>query len=291
MGVLNGSGKMDKGAKLDLIRSIRRKGVEERAASIIFPDPELSEIATVDAVEAHLVTMVVEDFEDENPKYTRSYRIHNGELNAEIRGDWKRCITEEEVSKVLEAAHDNRGHYGSATTIKRLKDYYWPRISKDTVDFILGCMSCAKHGTARRSQTQSSAKVGAPLVMLGMDFVGPLPEVDLSLEETLRVCYPQLNKYVVNIKSGEPPPYWRFSEKDKFIHIFVVIDYFSRFVRVFPCSTPDQAEAIRCLIWMFNIFGTPISIYADIGSHFTGRSMWQFLKDHKVVFTPAPSGA
>lgn len=65
--------------------------------------------------------------------------------------------------------------------------------------------------------------------MLGMDFIGPLPETDLSLEETLRVCYPQLNKYEVNIKSGEPPPYWGFSGKGKFTHIFVV-DYFSRFV-------------------------------------------------------------
>ncbi|KAI6249705.1 hypothetical protein HI914_02153 [Erysiphe necator] len=215
MGALNRSGKMGKGE------------VEERAASIIFPDPEFSEIATVDAVEVHLVAMAVEDFEDENPKYTRSYRIYNGELYAEIRGNWKRCITEEEVSKVLEAAHDNGGHYGSAMTTKRLKDYYWPRISKDIVHYILGCMS---------------SKVDAPLVMLGMDFIGPLPETDLSLEETLRVCYPQLNKYEVNIKSGEPPPYWGFSGK------------------AFPCSTPDQAEAIRCLIWMFNIFGTPISI-------------------------------
>lgn len=35
---------------------------------------------------------------------------------------------------------------------------------------------------------------------------------------------------------------------------------------------------------LFTSFGTPISIYA-------GRSMTQFLKDQKVVFTPAPSGA
>ena len=53
----------------------------------------------------------------------------------------------------------------------------------------------------------------------------------------------------------------------------------------------DQAEVIRCLIWLFNIFGPPISIYADIGFHFTGRSMKQFLKDHKVMFTPARSVA
>ncbi|RKF61916.1 putative eka-like protein, partial [Erysiphe neolycopersici] len=71
----------------------------------------------------------------------------------------------------------------------------------------------------------------------------------------------------------------------------MLVDYFSRFVWAFPCSTPDQAEAIRCLIWLFSIFGTPISIYADIGTHFTGGSMARFLQDHKVLFTPAPSGA
>ncbi|KAI1001566.1 hypothetical protein K3495_g6635 [Podosphaera aphanis] len=163
------------------------------------------------------------------------------------------------------------------------------RVSKRV--YILGCMSCTKHGTARRSQTQSSAKVDAPLVMIGMEFIRPLPEGDLSVEETIKVCYPQLNKYEVNGKSGDQPPYWGFSGKEKFTHIFVVVDYFSQFMWAFPYSTPDQAEAIRCLIWLFNIFEPPISIYADIGSHFTGRSMKQFLKDHKVVFTPAPLGA
>lgn len=35
----------------------------------------------------------------------------------------------------------------------------------------------------------------------------------------------------------------------------------------------------------------PVSIYADIGTHFTGRSMMRFLQDYKVLFIPAPSGA
>lgn len=163
------------GVKVDLERWERRlfrfdsetaMEVEDRAASTTFPDPKLPGNSTVDAVEAHLVAMALEEFEDENPKYIQSawykdiynfqrtnklprnltqdewkrflnqarrYRIYDRELYVEIRGNWKRCITEEEVSQVLEAAHDNGGHYGSAMTMKRLKDYYWPKVSKDTV--------------------------------------------------------------------------------------------------------------------------------------------------------------
>lgn len=57
----------------------------------------------------------------------------------------------------------------------------------------------------------------------------------------------------------------------------MVIDYFSRFVWAFPDSAANQAEAIRCLIWFFEIWGPPVAIYADIGSHFSGATMQKFL--------------
>ncbi|KAI0992831.1 hypothetical protein K3495_g15353 [Podosphaera aphanis] len=127
--------------------------------------------------------------------------------------------------------------------------------------------------------------------MFGMDFIGPLPEANLNLEDTIKACYPQLNKFDVQFDSNEQPLNWGYSGKSKFSHIFMVVDYFSRFVWAFSCSTPDQAEAIRCLSWLFSIFGSPISIYADIGSHFVGRSMANYLQEQNVVFIPAPSGA
>lgn len=71
----------------------------------------------------------------------------------------------------------------------------------------------------------------------------------------------------------------------------MVIDYFSRFFLAFPCAAPDQSEAIRCLIWLFGLFGCPIAIYVDIGTHFTGSKMARFLKIQGVLYIPAPSAA
>ncbi|KAI1008127.1 hypothetical protein K3495_g117 [Podosphaera aphanis] len=313
-----------RGGYQGLIKKHHAMEVCQRAATVISNVSELIAAPSADSVEDYLIAMTVEDFVDENKKYAdsnwfkeiynyqrtntspqnlsplekkrfidqaRKYQIVKGELFIINRGIWKRCVPEVEVSYVLEQAHDIGGHYPASMTMKRLKDYYWPNMSKDTFDYILGCMSCPKHGAARRSQTQSPATVDAPFVMFGMDFIGPLPEANLNLEDTIKACYPQLNKFDVHFDSNEQPLSWGFSGKSKLPHMFMVVDYFSRFVWAFSCSTPDQAEAIRCLSWLFSIFGSPISIYAGIGSHFVGRSMANYLQEQNDVFIPAPSGA
>ncbi|KAI0996145.1 hypothetical protein K3495_g12036 [Podosphaera aphanis] len=216
----------------------------QRAATVFSDVSKLIAAPLADSVEGHLIAMTVKDFVDENKKYAdsnwfkdiynyqitntslqnlsqnerkrfidqaRKFQIVKGELFIINKGIWKSCVPEVEVNCVLEQAHDNRGHYAAAFTMKRLKDCYWPNMSKDTVDYILGCMSCAKHGAARRSQTQFPARVDAPLVMFGSDFIGPLSEANLNLEDTIKACYPQLNKFYVWFDSNVQPPNWGFS--------------------------------------------------------------------------------
>ncbi|KAI0993183.1 hypothetical protein K3495_g15001, partial [Podosphaera aphanis] len=217
----------------------------------------------------------------------RRHRLVDTNLFVEINGIWKRCVPESEVSAVLYAAHDEAGHHAARLTMRKLREYYWPRLAKDTHDYILGCMYCAKHGTARRSQSQSSPSVSQKMALLGMDFIGPLPQAKLSVEESIRCCFPQFSECTT---ITDDPPENGFTSS-QFTHIFLVIDYFSRFVWAFPVSAANQTEAIRCLIWLFEIWGPPGAIYSDIGTHFSGAKMQQFLSNQNVLWIPAPSGS
>ncbi|KAI0992768.1 hypothetical protein K3495_g15417, partial [Podosphaera aphanis] len=216
----------------------------------------------------------------------RRYRLIDTNLFVDINGNWKRCVPESEVSAVLFAAHDEAGHHDARLTMRKLRDYYWPKLAKDTNDYILGCLYCAKHGTARRSQSQSSPSVSEKMALLGMDFIGPLPQAKLSVEESIQRCFPQFSDFTVD----SDPPESGFTSS-QFTHIFLVIDYFSRFVWAFPVSAANQTEAIRCLIWIFEIWGAPVAIYSDIGTHFSGSKIQQFLANHDVLWIPAPSGS
>ncbi|KAI0995584.1 hypothetical protein K3495_g12595 [Podosphaera aphanis] len=60
-----------------------------------------------------------------------------GDLFIEVWEIKKRCIVQDEVSRILYEAHDNGGHFAKVITMKRLKDYYWPRLAIDVEDYIL----------------------------------------------------------------------------------------------------------------------------------------------------------
>ena len=184
------------------------------------------------------------------------YKLEHDSLWYDWRGRWRRCITEGEVADVLFEAHDNRGHFASGITSRRLQDVYWPRMAKDTTDYIQGCLSCAQHGSASRSQTLSKVQITSPMQLLGIDFVGPFPEF-----------------------AGIP---WRY--------VLIVVDYFSRFVWAYLCTTDNQAETIKSLEDLFSREGTPVGIYSDPGPHF-GKATQDFATGRGVTWVISPSGA
>jgi hypothetical protein len=148
---------------------------------------------------------------------------------------------------VLFHAHNKGGHWQSGITMRKLRKHYWPQIAKDTVDYIAGCLACAQHGTALRSQTLTKVCVSAPMELLRIDFVGPFPE------------FPGVFKYIL-----------------------VIIDYFSRFVWAYMCKTDNQAETITLLTDLFSRYGPPVAFYADPGPHF-GAATQEFVTSHGAI--------
>ena len=173
------------------------------------------------------------------------------------RNTWLPCIPESKVLSVLQMVHDQAGHWAKAGTMAKLRGYaYWPQQSLDVERYIAGCLECARHGPATRSQPLHPVIVLGPFRLLGYDFIGPLPKSRLGSS-----------------------------------YIFHVICYFSRFSVTFPCATANATDVIKALGIIFTSYATPKAVYSDRGQHFENQAVKDFLAENKVACSFSPSGS
>ena len=167
------------------------------------------------------------------------------------------CIPEGKVLSVLRKVHDDDGHWARTTTLAKLRDMaYWPNQSRDVERYIEGCLACARHGPATRSQPLNPIHVFRPFQLAGMDFIGALP---------------------------------RTSKGNSFVLHFM--DYFSRFSVAIPTSTANVEDVIPALEYVFNAYQKPVEIYCDGGQHFHNEELKGWLKNQGVKLTLSPSGS
>ena len=176
--------------------------------------------------------------------------IHRGEF-------YLSSVPEGKVLDLLTEAHDKSGHWAKAGTVAHLRGKcYWPGQSSDVEKYIAGCLDCAPHGPATKSQPLNFVLVSYPFQLIGMDFIEPLPMTKAG------------NTYILNIAC-----------------------YFSRFVVPFSCETSNVEDVTRCLGLLFGTHRTPHAIYCDRGQHFDNEILRKFLRSHGVAIEYSPSGA
>lgn len=178
-------------------------------------------------------------------------------LYVEKGGETAKCVLPDEVGKLLAWAHDDHGHYSVAITLHKLKgQWYWPTRVMDLERFCRSCYVCQLQGPRKPSATIRSIAEFHPFAMLGMDFLGPIsPRCEVT---------------------GAA-------------YVLIVIDYFSRFVWARACENADQA-AVHAL-WVdviAPVFGWPVSLYTDNGSHFTGSETVSLFESHGTYLATAP---
>ena len=168
------------------------------------------------------------------------------------------CIPEAKVLQVLQEVHDQSGHWAKTGTMARLRKhgYYWPGQSEDVERYIAGCIECARHGPATRSQPLNPVLVTYPFQLLGIDFIGPLGKT----------------------ASGH-------------VYILNIVCYFTRFIVPFATRTANVEDVIWCLRLLFAMYRTPYAIYCDRGQHFFNEELQEFLRQQGVSINYSPSGA
>lgn len=142
-----------------------------------------------------------------------------------MRGD--RIVVPEELrTRVLEIAHE--GHLGICMMKTALRScVWWPRMEKEVEQFVKKCRGCILVSVPDAPEPMKRRQMPAgPWEEIAIDFMGPLPE-------------------------GQ----W----------LFVVVDYYSRFVEVVEMHSTTAKDTIRELSTIFGRFGVPRSIRADNG--------------------------
>ncbi len=151
----------------------------------------------------------------------------------------KLIVPRELHEEVLKQCHDSifGAHLGVHKTVSKLKQrYHWYRMSEDVKVHIRCCHVCSRNRQPYRRYKAAMAnfRVGYPLDRIGIDIMGPLPLTERG------------NRY-----------------------IFVIADYFTRWVEGYPL--PDQtAETVaRTLVHEFVCrFGAPLELHSDQGRNF-----------------------
>ena len=75
-------------------------------------------------------------------------------------------------------------------------------------------------------------------------------------------------------------------------HIFLVIDAFTKFIKLYPVKTTETKEAIKCLDDHFRNYSRPRTLISDRGTCFTSQDFKMYVEgndiNHVLIATASP---
>jgi len=197
------------------------------------------------------------------------YKVHHSILfirKSKFINTWSLFLPQQLVKEVVIAFHDYFGHIGPLKTIHSLKQiFYFPSFHKIIRSIVQSCDICQKCKINTSLMTGPMQHVISlkPLDKILVDFYGPLPVGIYGLQ-----------------------------------YIFVVLDNFSRFVKLFPLRRATAKACIYKLTqYYFLQYGTPLNIVSDHGRQFISKQWQQTLKrcniqvGHTSVYHPQSNPA
>ena len=152
--------------------------------------------------------------------------------------------------ELLEKFHGDGIHFGVSKTTELMSyTLFWPEMRKDVTEKISNCDICkaAKGSRPKQAPLQALPTVSRPFQRIALDYAGPFSTSTLG------------NKYIL-----------------------VMVDHFSRFLRVFPVKEATAATSTEKTKQFFFEEGVCEEVLTDQGTHFLGKSFQSFLKANGV---------
>lgn len=145
--------------------------------------------------------------------------------------------------QVLDLAHE--GHPGITIMKQRLRaKVWWPKLDTQVERYVKNCRGCMLVAAPSAPEPMKRRELpSGPWQHVAIDFLGPLP-------------------------SGH--------------YLFVVVDYFSRYIEVEIMTKTDSSETIKRLDSIFARFGLPLSITADNGPQFSSEEFRRFCDTNNI---------
>lgn len=180
------------------------------------------------------------------PDFIKPFKIFATELcfaNNILLRHSKIVIPEKLRGNVLELAHE--GHPGMTSMKRRLRSkVWWPGIDRDIERYVNKCLGCTLVSAPGPPEPMNRKELPSqPWQHLAIDYLGPLP-------------------------SGH--------------YIFVLVDYYSRFIEVKVMTKIDSTKTIKSMKEIFSRFGLPVSITADNGKQFISQEFKDYLSTNNI---------
>ena len=159
-----------------------------------------------------------------------------------------------EIYQKIQTAHGGiHGHGGVQRTLEILKKtgHSWKHMRKDVDQFIKYCPCCQKMSPLKPVIHTKPFTLAAynPMERICIDTIGPLNEE---------------------------------GQDDTYKYILVIIDAFSRFVRLYPITDTTAESALGPLKDWICTFGCPSSIVSDNGTQFANKLITAFLDNSNI---------
>jgi hypothetical protein len=180
------------------------------------------------------------------------YEMHNGIVYKRNRDDRLLFYVPKEMEQqLIHHMHEKIGHFGSGKCYEQMRLNYWIPRMKEKIDiFTKNCIKCIMYSAPPRSSEHSLysiPKKPIPFDTIHIDHFGPLPSVN---------------------------------SKQK--HLLVVVDSFTKFVKVYPATSTSTKEVCRALEKYFEFYSRPSRIISDRGTCFTSTEFLDFVDKHNI---------
>ena len=172
------------------------------------------------------------------------YAIRNNILYKEGKDDLLVVVPKTMQIQIVRRAHE-WGHFGVTKTEAIVKKDFWFKGLREKVEHVISnCLDCIP--AERKSGKQEGYlnpldKGDTPLDTYHIDHVGPMT-----------------------------------ATRKRYVHIFVVVDAFTKFTWLYPTKSTDAADVIDRLKRQAAVFGNPRRIISDRGTAFTSNAFREY---------------
>lgn len=160
-------------------------------------------------------------------------------------------VPAEMETNIMRNVHEKLCHMGVTKTLDQLKMHYWFPKMKDKVEkYVKNCVRCILYSDSSSDGGRvlhSIPKRPVPFDTVHIDHFGPLPSI-----------------------------------VSKRKHILVIVDAFTKYVKLYAVNSTSTKEVCACLDKYFECYSRPRGIVSDRGSCFTSLEFGAYLLENNV---------
>ena len=186
---------------------------------------------------------------------SRAYRFADGALLRQLADHEERIVPRPAERKaVVQAVHEETGHWGEKRTVHLLKrTYWWAGMYEDAHQGVAGCHQCDR--TKASFAMKMSSMQSLPIMGLGyrwsLDFAGPL-----------------------------------ITSRSKKRFVLVAVEHFSKWCEVWPMPSKHAGRVAEAFLGVMVRFGACAEVLTDNGTEFEGefdQLCQRLLIDHRTT--------